>query len=212
MSALQWRDGTSLVQRTIRPAPRPGLQQKPPWGALHAVVVACFLQHPGNGRAPASGGDVQWAILQHYLVGGPSAVDAFVTRARSANSHRRAGRRGAPRSPPPRTRACQTWLRPSASAPPSPTSPWTATSPRLRTASGHGRPTALHVHTGARLRNPILHGCEMVTRDRYRLQSGADRASAPKSRPELARGGAAPPQRGWRTLRAVDGVREARTA
>jgi hypothetical protein len=72
-------------------------QQKPPWGALHAVVVACFfLQHPGHGRAPASGGDVQWAILQHYLVGGPSAVDAFVARARSANSHRRAGRRGAP--------------------------------------------------------------------------------------------------------------------
>jgi hypothetical protein len=58
-------------------------------------VVACFLlQHPTSPTAPASGGDVQWTIVHRYLTGGQPAVDAFVARARSRNSHRRGGPAG----------------------------------------------------------------------------------------------------------------------
>lgn len=84
--------------------------QRPPWGPLHAVVVACFyLQHPQRSPGPHAG-SVRWTIVQQHLAGGLPAVAAFTSRARQMNSHRRSGSReppvlhevDLPGAPPPR--------------------------------------------------------------------------------------------------------------
>ena len=70
-------------------------ERQPPWGPLHAVVVACFfLQHPAHLDAPSGGRAVLRTILQRYLDGGVPAVDTFTTSARRLNSHRRSASAG----------------------------------------------------------------------------------------------------------------------
>ncbi|RBQ16992.1 hypothetical protein DP939_26220 [Spongiactinospora rosea] len=69
--------------------------RREPWGALHAVSVACYhFQHPS--RAIGGSGPFYWSLLHLYLREGRDSLIAATQRARRNNTHRTGGRKPGP--------------------------------------------------------------------------------------------------------------------